>query len=663
MAVLATSYDVESGVKTTLKSTVSPTQTSNIKLNYALTITSGVLRFDPDTTREEFISFGGTIVSAGITTLTDVVRDLSLTANDFTGTGTGSQHSGGACIVELTNYHALYNQKANKDRANTFTAAQTLFGTNRLYFNNADQYIYSNGTELYFRSSTQPAIALATLASLSGVNDKAKVSVTDTIEGFLNTKMTVGEGLLKQITSPAADERLNIYLNTAVTATAQAFVAANLPAINELSAAGIANTTITNKQALSFNGNLRLDTADANEGSMNREWLFAGIAKNAGNAGDAVNFTTPGVVATVPAFTLAQRALCRLWSATPTNTTQNTATDNQDAATKWRAQLFTASAIVGEDNMAEVTLYLTKTGAPTGNATVKLYAVAAGVPTGASLGSATLAYSSITTGANVFSFSTPLAIVAGTQYAIVLDPGAGVSAGNCVAWNYQNTDVYAGGTSATSANSGSTWTAESTFDRYFSFRFRGIAGESVYLSDTDGTLDLVPGTYHTRIGRALSTTQVTLEPSAQSLYATLTGTFDPFAIGTSGSVNTDIVIGFRPRLVLAKIVVNTGSGLATATGTALAMLGEMAWNPASNLTATLLVRMTNDSPGVAAVTFAGAPTGIVVSSGSFANMSTSLTLSMSQLDSGQLRITRAFTKQASSVAITGNWSLFLYLIN
>jgi len=554
MAVLSTSYDVESGVKTTLKSTISPTQTTNIKLNYALAITSGVLRFDPDTTREEFISFGGTVVSAGVTTLVDVVRDLTLTLNDFSGSGTGSQHSGGACVVELSNYHALYNKKANTDRANTFSAAQTISGSNKFFFSNANQWIYSDGTELYFRSASQSQKSLSQLASLAGSNDKAKVSVADTTEGFLNTKITVSEALVKSITSGGGDERLNLALDPLRTTNGVAFVTANMPAVAELSTAGVADVTIANKQAVAFNGNTRLGLADSNDPGMNVEWLFAGIAKNAGNAGDAIQFVPTGIVATVNAFTLTQRAKCRLWAGTPTNTTQNTATDAQDASTKWRAQVFTAGALAGEDNLGAVTLYLTKTGAPTGNATIRIRAVSAGLPIGGDLGTATLAYSSIATGTNEFTFTVPVSITPGTQYAIILDPGAGVSGAAYITWNYQNTDVYAGGTSVTSANSGSSWTAEATFDRYFSMKFRGIAGEPVYLSDTAGGLELTAGTYPYEIGLALSTTQIVLSPRMRSIY----GTANLVMAAGAENVTTQFILGFAPSLIVWEATLASG---------------------------------------------------------------------------------------------------------
>lgn len=65
-----------------------------------------------------------------------------------------------------------------------------------------------------FTDDQQAEVSLKTLADAAGVNDKAKVSVADTTTGYLNTKVTVGTGLTKTITSPAGDERLEIGLAT-----------------------------------------------------------------------------------------------------------------------------------------------------------------------------------------------------------------------------------------------------------------------------------------------------------------------------------------------------------------------------------------------------------------------------------------------------------------
>lgn len=569
MAVLSTSYDVESGVKTTIVNTISPIATSNIVLNYPLTITSGVGCLDGNTDSEEFISFGGVVVSNGRTTLSDVVRGLNLTGDTFTGSSTrGKQHTGGASTFELTNYHSLYNLKANKDRANTFTASQTISGTNRWYFNDSDSYIYDDGADLKFRSSAQAEVSLADLANAAGVNDKVKTSVTDTTEGYLNDKLTAGDGLSKSITNPAGNESidLDIDLNDAtvfVSTSAGAADSGKVPRLNgsgfldtsfiddaTFNTTGVANDTISNQDALSFNGNTRLDLADANESSLNKPFLFAGVSTNSGTSGNSLPYVPTGPVVTVPTFSLAQRANCRLWDG-QTQSTSNTTTDALSSASVWRGETFTPST--GEDNISALILNLTKTGSPSGNCTVRVRATSGGLPTGADLATATLAYSAISTGDNTFNLSTPLSTTPGTVYAVILDPGAGVSVGNTIAWNYQNTNVYSGGQRITSADSGSNWTADSTADYRFKVQYRGIAGEPVFLSDTAGDFQLSPGTYTYKVGYAISTTQIVLSPGLKSIYATFSAT-----LNATGTVQTELTIGFRPLFAIGWLKLNSG---------------------------------------------------------------------------------------------------------
>lgn len=585
MATLSTSYAVESGVKTTLKNTISPTITTGIKLNYALTITSGVLRFDPDTSREEYISFGGASVSSGVTTLSDVVRNLSKTLNDFSGSGTGFQHSGGACIVELTNYHALYNLKANTDRANTWLADQTIATGIKLYFGDTNQYVYSNGTELFFRSSLQAERSLSQLASLSGSNDKVKNSASDTTEGYLSAKITTasGSGLTKTTNNPAGNEDLGLAIQLeSLNPTLQ--ISSNQLGIKIKSAGGLAvdsngtyvdvtilsgivasalgsnltyDATITAKDAVYWKGNQRVDKTDAD--AVNTAFLFAGVANASGVQGDSKQVIHPGPVVTVNAFTLSDRQNCRLWPG-QTQASSNTTSDALSASTTWRAQTFTPGT--NEDNMSTVVLNLTKIGSPTGNCTIRIRATTGGVPSGSDLATATLAYSAISLGDNTFTISGGLTVTPGTVYAIILDPGAGVSGGNTIAWNYQNTNVYASGQRCTSSDSGSNWTGDSTADYRFTVNYRGISGEPVYVSNTAGALSLTPGTYNQIIGYAVNASQIMLQPRLKSIYGSFTA-----SVSTTGTVDTEVTLGFRPSIVILMAGMNQTATRSYPTGT------------------------------------------------------------------------------------------------
>ena len=301
--------------------------------------------------------------------------------------------------------------------------------------------------------------------------------------------------------------------------------------------------TVTAGDALYFKGNGRVAKSDAD--AVDTTFPYAGIAIESGVQGESKIVGTVGPVVTIPTLTLTDGRLVTGQS----NSTSNTTSDLLTAATQWRAQTFTPGA--GETNVKSVTLNFTKTGSPTGNITAHIYATTGGVPSGASLGNIAVAYSSIATGDNVFTFASPVTgLSAGTVYAIVIDPGAGVSGGNGIAWNYQNTSVYASGQRCTSSDSGANWSAASTNDMRFTVQYLTVEGCNVYLSGTAGALTLSPGTYNFPVGVAQSLTTMQLKSGPKSIYVTYN-----FAASSSDvTVDTELQIGFRARQVHAIVV-------------------------------------------------------------------------------------------------------------
>jgi len=309
------------------------------------------------------------------------------------------------------------------------------------------------------------------------------------------------------------------------------------------------DATITAGDALYFKGNTRVDKLDAD--AVLTTFPYAGIAVESGVQGESKSVGTFGPIVTIPTLTLTGGRLVTGQS----NTTSNTTSDLLTAAIQWRAQTFTPGT--GETNVKSVTLNFTKTGSPTGNITAHIYGTTGGVPSGASLGSIALAYSSTATGDNVFTFASPVTgLVAGTVYAIVIDPGAGVSGGNGIAWNYQNTSVYASGQRCTSSDSGANWSAASTNDMRFTVQYLTVEGCNVYPSATAGGLSLTPGTYSFPVGVASSLTTMVLKAGPKSIYVTYN-----FAASSSDvTVDTELSIGFRARNVTA-IVVGSSTNL------------------------------------------------------------------------------------------------------
>lgn len=138
MAAITTSYDVKSGDSTTLAVNITPTQTSGIIFavvpingGEAWKSTSGVVEIREEldgTTKVEWMSFNGITTNADNTVTLDssgVSRNIPRDGSTLTGTGTGLRFTK-AASVKLVDFHYLLNQKADVDRANTWTGAQTI---------------------------------------------------------------------------------------------------------------------------------------------------------------------------------------------------------------------------------------------------------------------------------------------------------------------------------------------------------------------------------------------------------------------------------------------------------------------------------------------------------------------------------------------------------
>ncbi len=136
-------------------------------------------------------------------------------------------------------------------------------------------------------------------------------------------------------------------------------------------------------------------------------------------------------------------------------------------STAWVAQTFLAGQ-TGELTQVDLDLFCAGCTGTTPNLTVSIRATTGtpALPTGPDLATATIPGFNTAAG-GIFSavFGAPLSITAGTRYAIVLRASANPSAGtyayvcSCTA---PNSNPYANGQRITSANSGTTWTADVT---------------------------------------------------------------------------------------------------------------------------------------------------------------------------------------------------------
>lgn len=251
-----------------------------------------------------------------------------------------------------------------------------------------------------------------------------------------------------------------------------------------------------------------------------------------------------------------------------------------------------------------------------GNITLSIRAVDANnKPTGADLVSKDIAASSWPANiSNVwmfFEFSTPLAVSANTQYAIVLRAPGG-SSSYYIRWYQHNSNIYSDGYSSFSSNGGVTWETANVNDHAFRVYeivdekgkvyttyanglanttvhdFIGIAKESgtadqskavqvagivsglsglvagtdYYLVNSAGAISATKGSVIKKIGTAVSATQLLLTAQKNAI-----------AWGQrerlyKHETREDIVLGFKPRFVHIWALNNTSTTFYTSYGTA-----------------------------------------------------------------------------------------------
>jgi hypothetical protein len=138
----------------------------------------------------------------------------------------------------------------------------------------------------------------------------------------------------------------------------------------------------------------------------------------------------------------------------------------------WAAQTFTAG-VTGQLVKVDFPLFCSSSPAGTPctlnpNLNVSIRATSGGLPTGANLASASIAGNiSGATATFTATFASPLAITAGTQYALIVNTGSTGAATTGYFWIRSSPSTYANGQRVASADSGVTWAADSTRDYNF----------------------------------------------------------------------------------------------------------------------------------------------------------------------------------------------------
>jgi len=143
-------------------------------------------------------------------------------------------------------------------------------------------------------------------------------------------------------------------------------------------------------------------------------------------------------------------------------------------ATNWVGQTFTP-AVTGQLTRADVDLFCSGCTGTTPNLTVSVRATSADLPTDADLATATIpGFSSGAGGFFAANFAAPPTLTAGTRYALVVRPISNPSAG-LYAYVVSTGSPYANGRRVTSANSGGTWTGQTTDLGFKTFMNTGFA--------------------------------------------------------------------------------------------------------------------------------------------------------------------------------------------
>ncbi|HEU5108002.1 MAG TPA: carboxypeptidase-like regulatory domain-containing protein, partial [Micromonosporaceae bacterium] len=164
--------------------------------------------------------------------------------------------------------------------------------------------------------------------------------------------------------------------------------------------------------------------------------------------------------------------------------TAGTTTGTGFGTPNWTGQTFIA-AVTGQLVKADIQVFCNGCGATPPNLTLSVRATSGGLPTGADLATATIPGSLFASGGTVSAtgtFGAPPTLTSGTQYALILRPVA-VPAGTGYFWIRSSPSTYANGQRVLSADSGATWTADSTRDYNFkTFMQTGFAASGNLVS-------------------------------------------------------------------------------------------------------------------------------------------------------------------------------------
>ena len=248
--------------------------------------------------------------------------------------------------------------------------------------------------------------------------------------------------------------------------------------------------------------------------------------------------------------------------------------------TAWAGQTFMPT-VSGQLKRVDVELFCASCTANSPNVTLSIRNTTGSpaVPTGADLGTATLLgfNDGGAGGLKTFNFASPVSVTAGTRYAFVFRLVSAFASGtvaytcSCATTGFSDSNPYANGQRVTSANSGSTWTADTTVGgrdmNFVTYINPGFASSGTFVSSLK---DANPAAGRTPQWTTLSFTAT--QPAGTSVKFQVAGSnsqYGPFTfVGPDGTANTFFTTsgaslsqfnGFRYLKYKALLSTNSGS--------------------------------------------------------------------------------------------------------
>ncbi len=185
--------------------------TLNVKKAIDFTPAAGGFRaiIEPGTSREEGII---------VTSVSDTAWTVG-TRGEPTykgGSSSATTHGGGSKII-ITDTWSTFEDMATAINSKLDQTGDTVSAFD-LKVTGTDFRIREDSGDMKLTDDSQAEVSLATLAAAAGVDDKAKVSNADTTSGYLEDKVTAGDGLTGTITSPAGNEAWDLDVDLTDTA-------------------------------------------------------------------------------------------------------------------------------------------------------------------------------------------------------------------------------------------------------------------------------------------------------------------------------------------------------------------------------------------------------------------------------------------------------------